>query len=329
MNNIKLSIIIPCYNVELYVADCLKSVIPQLNKYVELVVVNDGSTDKTRNIIDSFPEQDNIKIIDQDNGGLSVARNSGLKIVKGEYIAFLDGDDVVASNYIAIILNAINNYHPDIIEIDAYRFSDTIDNEAFSLCSFNGEKIISCLRELESVFYLGKWFVWGRIYNKRILLNELFEVGKRYEDIMFTPFIYLKAKKIYSTNEILLGYRHTPNSITKAIKDSDFYDIIYAMNKLNSIYINTKDSDEKYLIMISRVRTFNYLKFISNNIYGYFHIKNEIRDIARAILMDMSLLDRKFNLSKKDLYTIRFYRISNVISWLKLVLRNLFKRSIN
>ncbi|MBY6353692.1 glycosyltransferase family 2 protein [Enterobacter sichuanensis] len=324
MSDITLSIIIPCYNVESYIKECLDSVFIQLDVKTEVIIVNDGSTDCTKNIIKSLcAGKKNIKVINQLNAGLSGARNAGLKIAQGEYIAFLDGDDVLYPEYISEVSNAILEFRPDIIEIDAYRFTKE-STEAFNLCSYSGQKLINKKMDLMPVFEFNQWYVWGRIYSKKIISFEYFEDGRRYEDIMFTPYLYLKAKVIYSINKPLIGYRHTPNSITKSVKECDYLDIIYALQKFKKYTNKQVDTDIKILLLNSRVRTFSYLKFISNNVYGYFRTLEQTKLIANDILNDNSSVDVKYRIKRSKLLTIRYYRMSSTFSWLKKKLNTIF-----
>ncbi|MBU2673993.1 glycosyltransferase [Hafnia paralvei] len=320
MENIKISIIIPCYNVGLYVESCLQSILKQEDERVEIIIVNDGSTDQTKNIINNLASKysKNITILHQENAGLSVARNVGLEIAKGDYLALLDGDDVVEPNYIEDVLRVIELYSPDIIEIDAYRFSSQ-SRESFKLCSFEKEKRIHSVLELEPVFNLSKWFAWGRIYSRNIIKGEIFEQGKRYEDIMFTPFLYLKAKRIYSINKPLLGYRYNPNSITKKIKKSDIEDIIYAIEKFSRQHDSANDENIKYLLIVARVRLFSYLKFISNNINGYYYSDSNIRILSKKILEDYHAIKNNLNvkINWKSLFTVRYFMISGILSRMK------------
>ncbi|HCR0397352.1 TPA: hypothetical protein OUI46_004791 [Enterobacter hormaechei] len=134
---------------------------------------------------------------------------------------------------------------------------------------------------------------------------------------MFTPYLYLKAKIIYSINKPLIGYRHTPNSITKSIKERDYLDIIYALQKFKNHANKEVGNEEKILLLYSRVRTFSYLKFISNNVNGYFRTLEETKRIANDILNDNNSLDVKYQIKWSKLITVKYYRLSSTFSWFK------------
>ena len=107
----RLSIIVPIYNVEKYLPRCIESILNQTFKDFELILVNDGSTDSSYEILKEYENKyDNFRVINQKNGGLSAAKNAGIKIAKGEYIAFLDSDDYLDKNFLETLYNmAVNN----------------------------------------------------------------------------------------------------------------------------------------------------------------------------------------------------------------------------
>ena len=118
----EISIIVPVYNVEKYLSQCIESIINQNYKNIEIILVNDGSTDKSGDICDSYSLKDNrIKVIHKKNEGVSIARNTGLKVATGEYIAFVDGDDFVHEYIYTKLINIINNSKYDLVMCRFYR----------------------------------------------------------------------------------------------------------------------------------------------------------------------------------------------------------------
>ena len=125
MDKYKISIIIPVYNVALYIADCLNSIISQKGDY-EVVIVNDGTEDESIDIAMRLTKGlKNITIINKSNGGLSSARNAGLKVASGDYISFVDSDDIVHEDYIKLISDEIDKNDADMIVFDYVKGSDT------------------------------------------------------------------------------------------------------------------------------------------------------------------------------------------------------------
>lgn len=237
---VNLSLIVPVYNVENYIIECLNSIVKIIpnDGSTEVIIVNDGSPDNSINLIENYilNLNDNIKnnfhIFSQENRGLSGARNTGINIAKGRYLAFLDSDDVLQGDFFNDILAIIKNHNPDIVEFRAIRFDDNgntsnflpklFDNGLYNLDQTIWKKL--CNRSA--------WFSWLRVYNKNLFDDIKFPEGKNYEDAYTTPYIYLKAKNIYFCDNEYLGYRINPNGITatKSIKNID--DIGGAAEKL-------------------------------------------------------------------------------------------------
>ena len=127
MEKFELSIIIPCYNVEKYIDECINSVLEQdVNSY-EILLINDGSTDNTLNILESYRKNSKIKVINQQNGGLSKARNIGLLNAKGEYILFLDSDDFIEKKSLNKILEFIKKNSLDILAFNFFIYYDSLN----------------------------------------------------------------------------------------------------------------------------------------------------------------------------------------------------------
>ena len=123
---IKISVIIPVYNVEQYLRECLESVINQTLSELEIICINDGSTDSSLDILREYEQKDNrIIVINKDNEGQAAARNIGISMAKGEYIGFLDSDDYIDSNFYEKLYNAAKKYKADIACTNLYRFSDS------------------------------------------------------------------------------------------------------------------------------------------------------------------------------------------------------------
>ena len=117
-----LSIIVPAYNIEKYLKRCLDSIINQSYKNFECIIVNDGSTDRTRTICDEYAKKDSrIIVIHQENGGLSVARNKAMKVVRGKYVSFVDGDDYIMKTYCETLINLLEDNDADVAKCDYYK----------------------------------------------------------------------------------------------------------------------------------------------------------------------------------------------------------------
>ena len=236
---IKISIIVPIYNIEEYISECIDSILKQSYKNIEVILIDDGSTDNSGKLCDNYCELDKrIKVIHCKNGGLSAARNIGIKICTGDYIIFLDGDDFLVENCIEDICKKINeNINVDIIcgKIIKY-YPDKQIKEDFEL----DEKKILNKEGIEVLTYFyreiketGMWAAWRSIYNRKFLIrnNLFFTEGITSEDLDLVPKIYIKANRIVPYNKPFYYYRQLrPNSIMNTVNFKRFDDIVKIIN---------------------------------------------------------------------------------------------------
>lgn len=209
-----LSIIIPVYNVDSYIAIFLESLLPQLNDEIECIFINDGTLDNSINILNQyikkFPSA-KIKVIDQFNQGQSVARNNGLTKASGKYIGFLDPDDYVEKNYISSILTAMKTYDFDILHFNAIKINNKNLKENLRLVDQSSLLEIDDAY-LEKIFAKKLWFPWLRIIRSSLLSEFNFPPNCIMEDMLAFPFIYKKAKQVYELEEYLVVYQYRQNS---------------------------------------------------------------------------------------------------------------------
>ncbi|MFZ5270953.1 glycosyltransferase [Enterobacter asburiae] len=267
MNEIKLSVVVPCFNSRDFIAECLQSILPYMSQMIELIIVNDGSTDDSADIINCTIHKyknNNITVIHQGNAGISAARNAGIKIAKGEYIAFLDSDDFFHSDFWQEVLPLINDSSIDIIEFNAEQFDGEITNviEHIDCSVFCGRIDITSVTELTPAFKRCKWYPWARVY-KTALFHEFdvrFPTGRLYEDMSTIPAIYLHSKVIYGVNKSLIWYRYHNKSITQTFRKKDLVDLVYAAKLLSLL---AKDnSDRRKSIFPTAQRIFNLIKYM-------------------------------------------------------------------
>lgn len=216
MNDL-VSIIVPVYNVELYLEQCLNSLINQTYKQLEIILIDDGSTDESPIICDNYYVKDKrIKVIHKMNGGLSDARNVGLNVASGKYIMFVDSDDLIDLKMVEIFVNIMNEKNADIIECDYCMFWDSFkelnNNDKNEILIFNKDEALYHLFK-EDVF---KHVVWNKFYKKELFDDILFEKGKLHEDLFFSYRIFEKINKIVKVNHALYYYRQRSNSIMNA-----------------------------------------------------------------------------------------------------------------
>lgn len=270
MSSFLLSVVVPVYNVDKYIIECFSSIFDCFqNKYpVEVIFINDGSTDLSEKILINqiFNLDDTIKdkvtLINQENKGLSGARNTGILYAKGKYIYFLDSDDYLHKDFFEKILPTLEADY-DVVEFNSVKFhyeNNRLVEKYHQNIRSAGLNIIHTEESRLDLFSWQDWAVWYRIFNKKLISKDLFPEGYLYEDIMTVPFIYNKVNKVFSLDEYLIFYRMNPNSImnTKSLKA--LKSINYALN------IFDKNEKTSYLnIVRSRFIIASVFNLIRNN----------------------------------------------------------------
>ena len=206
-----ISVIVPVYNVEEFVKKCLDSLVRQSYKNLEIIVIDDGSTDGSGKICDEFAKKEkNIKVFHKKNGGLSDARNFGIKKASGEIIAFVDSDDFVDEEYIGVMYGKMTRKDVDVV-VCGYNF---VKPKKDVLSGKNAA--IKLLTKHENIDIVA----WNKLYRKSLFAdNEIwFPKGKKHEDTLTTYKVLSKARKVVYLDEILYFYNERPGSITKTEK---------------------------------------------------------------------------------------------------------------
>lgn len=219
----KISVIIPIYNVEKYIKECLSSVVNQTLKDIEIICVNDGSKDNSRDIAAEFAQNDNrIKIIDQENSGLSAARNVGIKAASGEYVAFVDSDDRISLNFLEALYNAAKQNGADVACTNIVRFYP----KEKKFLEYKNVQVAQNVKEKYELGHVPEFnYVWNKIYKREALINLglLFQEGKVYEDIVFTHKALYFLGKMVSVPDACYYYRYTSGSLANNKKNKPDY----------------------------------------------------------------------------------------------------------
>lgn len=215
------SLVIPIYNVESYLEECLDSIIMQECKNFECLLIDDGSTDNSAQICKAYVKKDSRLIYYyKDNGGLSDARNYGLELAVGDYIVFIDSDDVVSGKLLSRLNMAINIFQADVVYFDHAKFyaegRQVLPDFNFEL---NDSKLmnISCIELAQKPN-----FAWARVARRNLYDNNHFPVGFIYEDALTSSILCAKARTIVYIKEKLYGYRKRANSITTSSAERQF-----------------------------------------------------------------------------------------------------------
>lgn len=262
------SIIVPIYNVESYLDKCLSSILNQTFGEFEVLLVDDGSTDKSPDICSKYVNIDRrFKYIKKENGGLSDARNYGIANAQGKYLIFIDSDDYVKDTYIDHMLKAIESNKCDIAICGFYRVNgehDVIDSIKLTMIK---ERVVSGLTVIKKSFDENGWALacaWNKIYKKEIFNNLQFAKGRYYEDGFIFPSLFLNVKRVCIVQENLYFYVQRNNSIMhsgmniKKLKDGN----LSLINKINTLK-STHDT-ELYILAIQDYKNWILSTWIEN-----------------------------------------------------------------
>lgn len=234
-----LSIIVPVYNVEEYLKRCLDSVINQSYKNLEIILVDDGSTDSSGSICDEYAARDNrIRVIHKSNGGLSDARNAGLEICRGEYIGFVDSDDYIELDMYEVLYKFAIVHRLDVCMCSS---ADVIDGKVINSSLFDAYVCDSKERIINDLFINNRGgtsiTVWSKLFKKYIFENIRFDYGKTYEDCFFILKWIEKTDRFGRISDNKYYYVKRQGSITnqKLFKES-MLDVVEAFeNNFNTI----------------------------------------------------------------------------------------------
>ncbi len=248
MNDL-ISIIVPIYNVEKYLKRCIDSIINQTYTNLEIILVNDGSTDNSKAICDKYKNLDErVKLIDKENGGLSDARNVGINYATGKYIGFIDADDYIDSRMYQILYNNIKNTNSDLSICSYIKIKE---NEIRNIDFFNDIKIFNkedALYELLNDNLIDN-YAWNKLYNKELFNQVKYPYGKKFEDIGTTYKIIDKTKSVVVTNYCGYYYVNRENSITNNLSHNMIQDYIQMVTEMLFFYKdNINKAEIRYTI---------------------------------------------------------------------------------
>lgn len=218
MQRDKISVIVPVYNVEAYLSKCIESIIHQTYQNLEILLIDDGSTDGSGPICDAFAEKDaRITVIHKKNGGLSDARNTGINHSSGEYLAFVDSDDSLDLHMLEKLYAALKEHDADIsicdfcrVDSDGNNYEDGQSN--FHTCAglATGKEVIQRLFEGDYTYYT---VAWNKLYKREIFKNIRYPYGRLNEDEFVVHRIFGACKKVVCLNDQLYYYLQRPDGI--------------------------------------------------------------------------------------------------------------------
>ena len=284
----EVSIIVPVYQVEKYIRQCIESILAQTFTDFELILVDDGSKDNSGRICDEYAEKDKrVKVIHKENGGLSDARNKGLDQAEGKYFMFVDSDDYIAPDMAECLYRNIIKNGADIAVCNFYCVSENGETE------FSTENKAEVLSGKE-IFYnrknernYGFWTVaWNKLYKSETFKNTKFRFGKYHEDEFWANDIYRLNIMVAAISESLYYYRQRNNSIMGHKNIRKCFDIIEAFRERINIYLKDGYTDQAYTVFIYSLEyLYESKKLIasSKDKADFIQAKKQTRDIINIL----------------------------------------------
>jgi glycosyltransferase involved in cell wall biosynthesis len=329
--NYKVSVVVPIYKVEKYLSRCLESILAQTYKNLEIVLVDDGSPDKCGYIAKSYANSDNrITVLQKENGGLSDARNYGIKYVTGDYTLFVDSDDWLDPKMIENMVRVSEKFEADVVQSAFYYAYDDyllFDSRVFVIEAppivYDNKLVMTQLVINEKV----KNFAWGKLYKTVIIKDIPFKKGVLFEDVFWAHKVMQRVNKFVSINEPLYYYYQRGDSIVSTYTPRHL-DIIKGLKERHQfIEEHYKDLiDESYKMLLkTNLIHYNLLfkirdkdrkgqhrkeiqRYIINN---YSKLKNSVRD-EKIIKMQLILFRLHPYLNVLYIFFIRIFRKINI-----------------
>ncbi|MGX7112127.1 glycosyltransferase family 2 protein [Gemella cuniculi] len=313
----KISVIVPVYNVEQYLEKCVNSIINQTYKNLEIILVDDGSTDSSGKICEKLAEKDaRIRVIHKENGGLSDARNKGIEVATSNLIGFIDSDDYIDNDMYEILLKNLMDTDADLSmcgHYDVYNNipeSQVVNKKTWEL---NSEKAIKMVMKAKILSVTAV----NKLYKKSLFSDLKFELGKIAEDAFIMIRLLDKCEKIVATNEKKYYYVHRENSITTQKFSKKFLNVIEAYEQ------NSKIIKEKYPSLAGVAQT--------RLNWAYFYVLDRL-------LLDEEYKDEKLEKeligylknNTKNILTDKLFTRGRKIGFISLLInKKLYKKIVN
>jgi glycosyltransferase involved in cell wall biosynthesis len=248
-----ISVIVPVYKVEQYLHQCIDSILAQTFTDFELILIDDGSPDNCGAICDEYTKQDaRIKVIHQENGGLSAARNAGIDIAKGEYLTFIDSDDLIKDIYLEKLLLSLTDNDTDISICGMLSFDDgTKPQETDEQITdypiiMNGRDACLSVYQMDGKVPI---MAWGKLYKTNLFNTIRYPLGMIHEDDATTPKLFYRSPRINIISDKLYFYRSRTDSITSKPFSAKRFDGVRAVQLCIDYFIEAGDSQ---IVMLAR-----------------------------------------------------------------------------
>lgn len=316
----KVSVVVPVYNCELYLAYCLESILSQSYKNIEVIVINDGSKDKSDEICREYQARDQRIIYEyQENQGPSVARNNGLHLASGDYITFIDADDTVETNYIKILLDCLQKNNADLA---CCGYNDINAKGSFPHTDFNFNKILS-LQDIMLVVCKGTGGVlWGKLYKREIITNNNIFLDPNIfmsEDLIFVLEYISYCKKFSETQQFLYNYnRLNERSISLNFSSKYINNSLAVCLQIESIFNRVNiDSSKTRKVLAERIQSM-LIKIIEANSNASWKRKDVLVELTRVLLNDyvkrfVTSFETNYILQKPYIYLLKNRNLRSAI----------------
>jgi glycosyltransferase involved in cell wall biosynthesis len=288
-----ISVIIPVYNVEEYLDKCIESVLTNTYKDLEVICVNDGSTDGSPEILQKWKERDSrIIVVDQENRGLPEARNSGLEVMTGDYTAFIDSDDWVHPNYFQAMLDCMEKTDADMVVSEVREFKPDESVEVADISEYKSHELS------ENEFYrhlFARRMIWGRLLRKRDTHNLRFppEVDAHQDSLYNLKLIaHIKHPKVYMIDDPMYYYLKRPGSLFKRRSYAEMIQIAdwYVKNEQDPHHENSGEWSELLLFhSIETVLNCRYQAKQQGNRELIVHTNALLRSLVKCMLKDKTI----------------------------------------
>ena len=349
----KITVIIPVYNVENYLNKCLDSVLKQTYKNLEIIVVNDGSTDNSGGICQEYAQKDSrIIYIEKENGGLSDARNAGLDRMTGSYVTFVDSDDWIEQDYVEVLYNKLTEHQADVSVGNYYSYNEDegmyyfhINGDSYYEKVFDNVSIFENLYESQEMKSFALISAWGKLYKASLFDYIRFDKGKLGEDGYMNQKLYLLVQKVIYINQGLYAYRQRSGSITKTWTEKWMHALVDAMSERITLLANMGYPLEKHLAVYRQMLevsvangqasglsdTATYKEFeIKKRLLNQLTVQESSEKKAIVLAANYAYVDQVLTTIKSICYhnrSIRFYLINSDFpnEWIKQLNKRLEK----
>lgn len=304
-DGIKISVIIPVYNVERTLEKCIRSIMNQDFKDIEIICINDGSIDNSLQILERLADEDDrIFIIDKKNEGLAEVRNLGIRLAKGKYIQYIDSDDYLEQGYLKKAYEISEKYELDILIFDYYY---NRNNSVFNMTdiSLNNNVTLNGKEYLDMLFNIDipkTTFIWNKLIRKKLYIENNIVLPKDLnigEDVYYLFLLSYYANKIGKCNNRYYHYIFNIQSLTNNKLSLKLYNIIYLFQKLNEFFINKKDIN-----ITKKILENNEFKHLFKIIYleSYFENEKYVKTVLRFLKLIKNVDD---SILKKEKFILK------------------------